>query len=70
MSENENPISTAARALGQRAAGVPKKFTPEELERRRVQMTQINSERQSQVAVAKGTVRRIQVSRGKLRKIP
>lgn len=52
-------ISATASALGKLAAGVPKKFSPEELERRRAQMTQINSNRTERVTVVKGTLKRI-----------
>ena len=59
------PASAAAATLGRRAAGVPKRFSEEELEKRRQAMKAINERK---VAVAKGTVKRITVSSGKIRK--
>jgi hypothetical protein len=65
MSDN---ISSVASALGRRAAGVPKKFSEEELAKRRAQMTQINATRTDRVSVVKGTLKRIVP--GRLRRIP
>ena len=58
------PVSAAAAALGRRAAGVPKRFSEEELAKRREAMRAINERR---VAVSKGVVKRIAVSSGKIR---
>jgi hypothetical protein len=72
MNEPNEAIKSAAAALGRRAAGIPKKFSPEELEKRRQQMTAINAERAAtgQVAVARGVVKRLAVASGRVRRIP
>lgn len=64
-----SPVSAAASALGKRAAGVPKTFSAEELERRRAQMVGIN-EGKRKVAVARGTVRKVAVASGKVARRP
>jgi hypothetical protein len=64
MDTHSDAIKSAASALGKQAAGIPKRFSPEELERRRKQMTQINEDRKGTVQVAKGTVKRLAVSSG------
>lgn len=58
------PASAAASALGRRAAGVPKRYSAEELDKRRAAMNAINARK---VQVAKGTVKRLAVSSGKVR---
>lgn len=58
--------SKAASALGRRAAGVPKKFTPEELARRTERIQAVNAKRK--VAVAKGTLVRTAVASGIVRR--
>ena len=62
-------MSAAASALGKRAAGVPKSYSPEEIERRRAQMVGIN-EGKRKVAVARGTVRKLAVASGKVARRP
>ncbi len=63
------PVSAAASALGKRAAGVPKVYTAEEIERRRAQMVGIN-EGKRRVAVARGTVKKVAVASGKVSRRP
>lgn len=58
--------SKAAAALGRRAAGVPKKFSPEELARRTERIQAVNAKRK--VAVAKGTLVRTAVASGIVRR--
>lgn len=59
-------VAQAASALGKRARGVPKKFTAEELERRKQQMQTINEQKAAagKIAVSKGTVKRVAKSSG------
>lgn len=63
---NQDAVSKAAIALGRRAAGVPKAFTPEEIEKRTARIQAVNAKRK--VAVAKGTLVRTAVSSGIIRR--
>lgn len=60
----QRATSDAARTLVRRAVGVPKKYTPEELQRRKEQMEKMNAERAAakNVVVAKGT--KVIIARG------
>lgn len=64
-------VSQAASALGKRARGVPKRFTAEELERRKTMMQSLNEQRAAagKVAVAKGVVKRVARASGTRRSV-
>ncbi len=64
--DNETETSKAAAALGRKGAGVPKKFTPEELAKRTARIQEVNAKRK--VAVSKGTLVRTAVATGIVRR--
>lgn len=59
--------SEAAATLGRQAAGVPKRFSPEELAKRTARINEVNAGRKAKVELAKGKVTLVQVAHGVLR---